>query len=116
FALGRGVMCAHRNSRRLEDGVLPILHGTMVDEDVRYEITTFVVPEKTALSAGAVHVTDYLVAYSHGIGCTFTEAQKKRLDQLAPRELNLNEEPVLYLRAEAINTGSVPRYAWIKSA
>ena len=116
FALGRGVMCIHRNSRHLEEGVLPILHGTILDEDVRYDVTTFVALESNPLSAATVEGTHHLVAYSHGIGCTLTETQQKQVDDLKAGELDRDEEPVLFLKAEAVNTGLVPRYAWIQAA
>jgi hypothetical protein len=116
FAFGRGVMCHHHNTRRLEDGVLPILHGTMRDEEIRYDITAFAALEKSPLNTKTVEGTHYLVAYSQGIGATFTDDQQKQLDKLKTPELNREEEPVLFMRAEAVNIGSVPRYAWIKSA
>ena len=116
FSLGRGVMCIHGNSRCLEAGVLPILHGTVPDDDVRYDVTAFVALENSPLSAATVRGTHHLVAYSHGIGCSFTDAQQKQLDELKDGELNREEEPVLFLRAEAVNTGQVPRYAWVQAA
>ncbi len=116
FGVGRGVMCAHENSRRLEEGVLPILHGTICDEDVVYEATAFVVLETSELAPATVRGTEYLLAYSHGIGATFRDDQKQRLAQLKAEELNLGEEPVLFVRIEAVNTGLVPRYAWFQSA
>lgn len=115
FALGRGVTCTHQNVRWLEDRVLPILRGTMPDEEIRYELTAFVALEKSLLSMSTVQGTHHLVAYSNGIGARLTDEQKKQVEELKDRELNRDEEPVLFLRAEAVNSGSAPRYAWIQS-
>ena len=115
FALGHGALCIHRNTRSIEEGELPILHGTIPDDEVRYEVTAFVALEKSGLSASAVQGTHHLVAYAHGIGCVLDEGRQKQVDELKAGELNREEEPVLFFRAEAVNTGPVPRYAWVRS-
>jgi hypothetical protein len=56
--MGRGWGPVEHITRRLEDGVLPILHGTLVDGDVRYEVTAFVSLERSPLVAGNVQGTD----------------------------------------------------------
>jgi len=116
FALGRGEMCIHDNSRHLEDNVLPIVHGVIPDEDIRYDVTAFVTLEKSPLTAEAVEGTPWLLAYANGIGANVTDEQKKELESLTEADLNRDEQPVFYLRAEVANTGEVPRYAWIQSA
>ena len=116
FALGRGEMCIHDNTRRLEDHVLPIVHGTIVDEDIRYNVSTFATLEKRPLTADAVEGTPWLLAYANGIGANMTDEQKEELERLTQAELSRDEQPVLFLRASATNTGAIPRYAWFQSA
>ena len=114
--MGRGWGPVESISRRLEDGVLPILHRTLVDGDVRYDVTTFVSPEKSRLVAENVRGTHYLVADGHADGHMFTEPQRVLFETLRPAEMNRDEETVLYLRVEAVNTAAVPRYAWFRGA
>ena len=114
--MGRGWGPVEKITRRLEDGVLPILHGTLVDGDVRYDLTTFASLERSPLSAENVRGTHYLVADGHADGHMFTEPQKALYETLLPEEMNRDEETVLYLRVEAVNTAAVPRYAWFRGA
>ena len=114
--MGRGWGPVESISRRLEDGVLPILHGTLVDGDVRYGVTAFVSLERSPLVAGNVRGTHYLVADGHANGHMFTEPQRALYEMLLPEEMNRDEETVLYLRVEAVNTAAVPRYAWFRGA
>jgi len=115
FALGRGITVTHNNTRWLEDRVLPILHGTVPDEEIQYELTAFVALEKSPLTASNVAGTHCLVSYANGIGATLTDAHKEQLEVLNEQELNRDEEPVLFIKADAVNSGSTPRYAWIQS-
>jgi hypothetical protein len=114
--MGRGWGPVESIGRRLEDGVLPILHGTLVDGDVRYDVTTFVSLETSPLVAENVRGTHYLVADGHADGHMFTDPQKALFEALLPEEMNRDEETVLYLRVEAVNTAAVPRYAWLRGA
>ncbi len=113
FAYGRGAGCAEAlTTRRLEDGVLPILHTVVEDEAVHYHGVTFVTLERSPLTADHLRGTHYLVADGHGCGHMFTDEQQAEYEHLLPDELNREEETVLYWRVQAVNTGSVPRYAW----
>ena len=114
--MGRGWGPVENITRRLEDGVLPILHGTLVDGDVRYELTTFVSLERSPLTTENVRGTHYLVADGHADGHMFTDPQRALYETLLPEEMNRDEETVLYLRVEAVNTAPVPRYAWFRGA
>ena len=114
--LGRGWGPVEAITRRLEDGVLPILHGTLVDGDVRYELTAFVSLERSPLTADHVRGTHSLVADGHADGHMFTEPQRALFERLLPEEMDRDEETVLYLRVEAKNTAPVPRYAWFRGA
>jgi hypothetical protein len=115
FLLGRGWGCTDRTSRRLEEGVLPILRQRIVDDDIVYDCTAFVTLEQSGLSGECVRGTHYLVADAHGAGHMFTEEQKRLLQSLLPEEMNQPEETVLYFRAQAVNTARVPRYAFFKA-
>lgn len=115
FHLGRGISCAENISRGLEEGVLPILYGTIVDDDVLYKFTTFATLESTKLTLESLRGTHFLVADGHGIGHMFTKEQEAKFQSLLPGEMNRDEETVLYFKTEAMNTASVPRYAWFKT-
>ncbi len=115
YTVGRGVGVQDNISRRLDQGSLPILHSTLTDDDIQYHSTTFVSFEKSALSLGSRFGTDFLVADSHSGGHMFTEDQKQLLAERQGEVLNPDEETVLYFRSEAVNTGTVPRYAWFKA-
>ena len=115
FCMGRGIGCVSQTTRRLEDGYLPILHSTTRDEDVVYSLTAFASLERSALTAATLRGTHFLVADGHGVGHMFTEAQQGEFDRLRGAEEQREEEVVLCVRAEAVNAGAVPRYAWFKS-
>ena len=116
FLMGRGWGAVEKISRRLEDGILPILHGQLVDGDVTYHLTTFVSLERRPLTQDSVRGTPYLVADGHGGGHMFTDEQKKTYESLLPEQMNQDEETVLYLRIQATNTAKAPRYAWFRAA
>jgi hypothetical protein len=115
FLIGRGIGCVDNVSRRLEDGVLPILHGKVTDEDVDYSVTAFASLERTELTQSSLRGTHFLVADGNAFGHSFTEGQEKEFQRLQPEEMNRDEETVLYYRIEAANKSSVPRYAWFRS-
>jgi hypothetical protein len=116
YVVGRGQGVAVGTSRRLEDGVLPILHSTMIDDDVEYRSTAFVSLETTPLSPGTLVGTDWLVADDCSIGHMLTGAQQELVKPRLEAERNKPESTVLYFRSEAINRSAVPRYAWFKTA
>ena len=115
FFIGRGVGCTNEITRRLEDGFLPILHGTLTDEDICYHFTTFVTLESGKLTTDGVRGTHYLVADGYGAGHMFTKEQEAHFKALSERELHRDEETVIFFRIEALNTARVPRYAWFKA-
>jgi hypothetical protein len=119
FFIGRGVGCVQPVRRWLEDGALPILHAEIIDGDIRYHATAFASLEYRPLQeavAGETRLrgTHYLVADSFGFGHMHTVSQAQERERLLPQEIDRDEETVLYLRVEALNTAAVPRYAWIK--
>ena len=112
---GRGWGATERITRRLEQGVLPILHGTLLDDDITYEMTAFVSLEQTPLSIKNLRGTHFLVADGYGGGHMFTPPQQAQFDALVPVELERDEETVLFVRIVAVNTTRVPRYAFFKN-
>jgi len=115
FFIGRGIGCVENVSRSLKDGVLPILCGSIIDEDIKYNISAFVTLERNELTSKNLRGTHFLVADGNAFGHTFTKGQEKEFQKLQPGEMNRDEETVLFYRIKATNMSSVPRYAWFKS-
>jgi hypothetical protein len=113
--MGRGWGAVDKIKRRLEDGILPILHGTLVDDDVTYNLTAFVTLETNPLTRENVRGTHFLVADGYGYGHMFTQQQQAQHDSLLSAEMNPPEETVLFMRISAVNTAAVPRYAFFKN-
>ena len=91
FFIGRGIGCTRDITRQIEDGVLPILHAHVVDEDVTYDCTTFATLEASRLTARTLRGTHYLVADGVGVGHMFTPEQQAEHDALKPGEMNQPE-------------------------
>ncbi len=115
FVMGRGWGPADTLERFLEDRVLPILHGKMVDGDIAYDLTTFVTREAGHLTAQNLQGTDFLVADGYAKQHMFTPAQQARFDSLLPAEMESGEETVMFLRISATNTAAAPRYAFLRT-
>ncbi len=115
YMVGRGQGVAVNTSRRLEDGVLPILHSTLTDDDVEYRSTAFVSLETSPLTSRTPIGTDWLVADDYSVGHMLTKEQEEELKPRLAAEQNKTESTVLYFRSEAINKAAVPRYAWFKT-
>jgi hypothetical protein len=115
YLTGRGQSVEHNITRWLEEGVLPILQTALTDGEIEYKTTSFVSLEFTPLNEKSLQGTPYLVADSFSYGHMFTPDQKDMVKSLIPEELNKTEETVLYYRAVATNTSTVPRYAWFRT-
>ncbi len=115
YIAGRGQGVAVNTIRRSEDGVLPILHSTVTDDDVEYRSTAFVSLETSPLSAQTLTGTDWLVADDFSVGHMLTKAQEDLLKPRLLAESNKTETTVLYYRCEALNNAAVPRYVWFKT-
>lgn len=113
LVFGRGIGCVHGLSRRLEDGVLPILLATLRDGDVVYSVTAFAGLERGGMGRRRLRGTDHLVADGHGYGHMFTPEQQAQFNARRHGELALPEEVVLFCRIRAENTAPAPRYAWL---
>jgi len=115
YIAGRGQGVAVNTTRRLEDGVLPILHSTMIDDDVEYRSTAFVTLERSPLTAQSLAGTDWRVADDFSIGHMLTKDQEEEVKPRLLAEGNKTETTVLYVRTEALNLAAVPRYVWFKT-
>jgi hypothetical protein len=116
FATGRGQGVEPAVSRRLENGVLPILHTIQIDGEISYHSIMFASLESLPLRKDTPIGTDFLVADYHSAGHMFTEEQQETVNEkLAAFEKDQAEQNVLYCRVEATNKGEVPRYAWFKT-
>jgi hypothetical protein len=115
YMAGRGQGVATATTRRLEEGVLPILHSTLIDGDIEYRSTAFVSLERAPLTSRTPIGTDFLVADAFSGGHMFTREQTALVQPRLASEAQKSETTVLYYRNEATNTGAVPRYAWFKT-
>lgn len=116
FCVGRGASCEVKISRRLEDGVLPILTSVQEEGDVSYQLTSFASLEKRTLTPGRVRGSDWRAAYANTGGNMYSKEDREALSDLLEREMfGREEETVCCIRVTAVNSGSVPRYAWFKA-
>jgi len=115
FTLGRGSGPQFEATRRLEDGMLPIVHGQAIDGEMTYYITAFATQERSPLALETLRGTHFLVADGHTGWHMFTPEQQAAYDAFAPAELDRDEEIVCCFRAEAVNNAPVPRYAFFRA-
>jgi hypothetical protein len=115
YLAGRGQSVEPNAPRRLEEGVLPILHSSLLDDGIEYYSTSFVSLESSPLNANTPIGTHYLVADSSSYGHMFTREQVEIVKSRIHDELIKSEETVLYYRVVATNTNPVPRYAWFRT-
>jgi hypothetical protein len=115
YLLGRGLGCEHRLTRRLHNGIFPIVEAVIQDHDIHYENTAFVSFERSPLSVSTLKGTPYLKADRHGVGYMFTPEQRAEYEGLIELEPPSEEETVYYSRTIATNLSRVPRYAWFKN-
>ncbi len=117
FVIGQGSSCRPQITRRLEDGVLPILRSIQAEEDMHYHLTVFATLEKTPLTPDALRGSEWDACYANTGGNMLTPEQREELRPKLEEEMRGREqETVCCLRVEAVNTGRVPRYAWFKAA
>jgi hypothetical protein len=115
FVTGRGQGPVLHAERRLEEGILPILHTTLYDDDISYESVFLVSLEKSPLTKDSNIGTHYLVADHFASGHMFTDDQKMLLEEKLKEDSAREEETVLWVQCSASNNAGVPRYAWFKS-
>jgi len=116
FVLGPGSSCRSDITRRLDDGVLPIVRSEQVEGDVSYSLTAFATLETQPLSPGAVRGTGWVGGYAFTGGNMYSEQDRLRLKAETEAETaGREEQTVCCIRVTATNTGRVPRYAWFKA-
>jgi len=126
FLMGRGYGAVDKITRRLENGALPILHGALIDGDIRYDLTAFTTLERSVLRAGNLRGTHYLVGEGYGFTDNvvlpapagmrpWTDEMKQLFAAVLPEEMNQREEAVLMMRIEMANMGRAPRYGWFRN-
>ncbi|MCA9429052.1 MAG: hypothetical protein KC940_00955, partial [Candidatus Omnitrophica bacterium] len=115
FLLGMGVNAVETMTRTLEEGCLPILHGTRTQGKIEYRMTAFATLETSPLTDENISGTHYL-AVDHFSGENTRRAwipeQAADAEKILETELvSSREKPVLFFRAEAENLGDTPNYA-----
>lgn len=113
FMIGRGIGPRNKIRRRLMEGRLPILEAWLPDGGVSYDITAFVSFERCGLKQETNQGTDFLLADGNSAGHMFTVAQLADFERLAAA-FSPSEELVLFLRVQARNTMSSPRFAYLR--
>ena len=113
--MGRGWGVREAITRRLEDGCLPLLQGTLVDEGITYSSTAFVSLETSPLKADSLKGTPYAVADHFSLGEMTTPEMERQYAEVGALQRDPPEETVLYLRAEAVNASHAERYAFFKN-
>ena len=114
YSFSRGVGAYDNITRSLEDGVFPIYQSVTVDDDVVYSSKSFVTLEKSILVEENVRGTHFMISDSYSGGRSWTETQRKQLEEVLSKTPEADEETVLVIHTVITNTGAVPRYAWMK--
>ena len=115
FVVGPGASCRTGITRRLEDGVLPILRARQAEQDVLYDLTAFVTLETRPLELSELRGSDWQACYPNAAGNMLSKEEHADLEGLMAAEMRQREEEtVCRVRVEATNTGAAPRYAWLK--
>ena len=115
FVTGRGQGPVLNSDRRLEDGKLPILHTTLMDDEIIYRSVFFVSLEKSTLTKENNKGTHFLAADYYAAGHMFTDDQQSLVEEKLKEDSARDEETVLWVRCVAKNNSGSPRYAWFKT-
>ncbi len=116
YVVGKGDACRHDMTRRLDDGYLPILRATQREDEVAYHLTAFATLEKSALSVKRLRGSEWEACYPHTNGHMLKPEELEKLKDVMAREtVGREEETVLCIRVEAVNSGATPAYAWFKT-
>lgn len=116
FELGPGANCRPRLVRRLDGGALPILRAVQYEQEVEYRLTLFCSLENAPVTDARVRGSEPLAALSQMNYAMLTEAENEQLRRRIANETTRREEElVLFVKVEAVNTGKVPAYAWFKA-
>jgi hypothetical protein len=116
FILGRGARCSVDIERRLDEGSLPIVRSTQLDGDIEYRLTAFATLERGPLSPDGIRGTHWLAAFANAAGAMLTKDEQTRYEAMAASEVsNREQELICWIHVEAVNRGTVPRYAYAKA-
>lgn len=115
YALGRGVGVRNNITRELDEGYMPIYHSKLMDDDVLYHSVSFVSFAETPLTISTNRGTHYMVSDKHSFGRNFREEHEDELERRMNSAYDFENDMVLFCRTTIQNTGSVPRYAWLKT-
>lgn len=116
YVVGKGDACRHDMTRRLDDGYLPILHATQREDEIAYHLTAFATLEKSPLSAKRLRGSEWQACYPHTNGHMLKPEELESIKGLMAKEtVGREEETVLCIRVEAVNSGATPAYAWFKT-
>lgn len=114
FLSGRGLGCVHGITRWLQDGYLPILNAALADGEVVYRHRYFVTLERGEMVEESIRGTNILVSDEFSLGAMLTDDQHKRMEAMLSDEIDQDEEPVIYLRVEVVNTATTPKYSFMR--
>ena len=114
FCFGPGAHCRPKNTRRLEEGVLPILHVVQDEETVQYRHTYFATLENGPLGPGRVRGSEPIAAWSQMSGSNLTGAERAALtpERLEAESYGREESLVCCVHVEAVNVSDAPAYAF----
>ncbi len=117
FEIGPGAHCRPRITKRLDNGVLPILHSVQDEQDIQYHVTMFATLENGPLKPDAVKGTDAWAALSQTGNTSMPEEEKKQLaDILKEQTSESDNQLICVVRVEAVNVSRMPAYAWFRAA
>ena len=116
FEVGPGANCRPRLEKHLEEGALPILHAVQYEGAVEYRLTLFASLENAPVTEERVRGSEPLAALSQMSFAMLTEREKEDLSRrIASETTGREEEVVLFVHVDAVNTGPAPAYAWFKA-
>lgn len=114
YALGRGVGALNNIRRSLEEGVLPIYHAEMRDDDIVYHSVSFAALESSSLGPGAVQGTHYMISDAYSPGGSSPRRSRGSWRRSVRGRRRPPRRRCSIACTEIRNTGRVPRYAWVK--
>ena len=114
FVVGPGAHCRPKISRRLDDGILPILHSVQDEVDIQYHLTLFASLEKTPIDQAEINGTNWQSAYAFSGFSEMTTSEREQ-QQNAYKQQKKDEEVLCVVHIEAVNTSQAPAYAWFKA-
>jgi hypothetical protein len=115
FCVGRGSQYRHEITRRLEEGVLPIVHSKQSEPSIEYDLVMFATVDTCDMAENPPRGTNWQAAYLSCMGCMYPKDKQDELDDLLRSEMVARaDQPVYCLQVTARNTGKAPAYAWYR--